>query len=105
MPDLSNTGETVAGSEFMRRDGGVRFPKPSAVDSFVAGSTIKSDAANAEALFVGFNDGVSASDEAGATYGGFKLLAGEETFIDVDSLQKVFIMSLGGGETFSFMGS
>ena len=124
MPDLSNTGETVAGSEFMRRDGGVRFPKPSAVDSFVAGATIstnagktfgtsdlvsgvriKADPANAEALFIGFNDGVSASDEAGATYGGFKLGANEETFIDIDSLQKVFIMSLGGGETFSFMGS
>ena len=49
--------------------------------------------------------GFGASDEAGATYGGFRLSANEETFIDIDSLQKVFIMSLGGGETFSFMGS
>ena len=44
MPDLSNTGETVVGSDFMRRDGGVRFPKPSAVDSFVAGATISTNA-------------------------------------------------------------
>ena len=74
-------------------------------NDLVSGVRIKADPANAEALFIGFNDGVSASDEAGATYGGFKLGANEETFIDIDSLQKVFIMSLGGGETFSFMGS
>ena len=44
--------------------------------------------------FIGFNDGVSASDEAGATYGGFKLSANEETFIDIDSLQRFLLCLL-----------
>ena len=117
MPDLSNTGETVVGSEFMRRDGGVRFPKPSAVDSFVAGATIstnagktfgtndlvsgvriKADAANAETVFLGSSSGLTASN-------GFKLNANEEVFIDIDSLNKVYHISTGGGETLSFIAS
>jgi hypothetical protein len=62
-----------------------------------SGVRIKADAANSETVFIG-GDNVSASN-------GFKLNANEEVFIDIDSLVKIRVMSAGGGETLSFIGS
>lgn len=62
-----------------------------------SGVRIKADAANAESVFVG-PTGVTANT-------GFKLSANEEVFIDIDSLNKIFHMSVGGGETLSFIAS
>ena len=99
------------------RNGRMRFATPTAVRNFVhgehsvtnAGTTlgnaelfsgvrIKADAANAETVFIGSDDTVAASN-------GFKLNANEEVFIDIDQLIKVNVMSVGGGETLSFIGS
>ena len=33
------------------------------------------------------------------------LSANEEVFIDIDAIEKVFVMSTGGGETLSFIAS
>tara|TARA_R100001509_G_scaffold91062_1_gene52447 strand:+ start:265 stop:606 length:342 start_codon:yes stop_codon:yes gene_type:complete len=62
-----------------------------------SGIRIKADAANAEAIFVG-------TTPVGST-NGFKLSANEEVFIDIDAIDKVFVMSVGGGETLSFIAS
>ena len=62
-----------------------------------SGIRIKADAANAEAIFIG-------PSPVGAT-NGFKLSANEEVFIDIDAIDKVFVMSTGGGETLSFIAS
>ena len=62
-----------------------------------SGIRSKADAANAEAIFVG-PSGVT-------TNTGFKLSANEEVFIDIDAIDKVFVMSAGGGETLSFIAS
>ena len=98
------------------RKGRKRFSNPASVRDFVAGEfsvtnsgltlgatelssgvRIKADAANAEAVFIG------KSDVARET--GFKLSANEEVFVDIDSLKKVFVKSVGGGETLSFIAS
>ena len=98
------------------KNGRKRFSNPTSVKDFVAGQfsvtnsgltlgaadlnsgvRIKADAANSEAVFIG------KSDVARET--GFKLSANEEIFVDIDSLKKVFVKSIGGGETISFIGS
>lgn len=95
-----------------------KFSQPSSVKNFVTGRVtvgttannllgsafldsgvrIKADVANAEAVFIGSSDGLTASN-------GFRLNANEEVFIDVDALSKVYHISTGGGETLSFIGS
>ena len=62
-----------------------------------SGIRIKANAANAEAIFVG-------TTPVGST-NGFKLSANEEVFIDIDAIDKVYVMSVGGGETLSFIAS
>tara|TARA_R100001129_G_scaffold184723_1_gene170465 strand:- start:618 stop:938 length:321 start_codon:yes stop_codon:yes gene_type:complete len=99
-------------------NGARRYSQPSSVKEFVTGSVtvgttannllgttdlnsgvrIKADAANAETVFLGSSSGLTASN-------GFKLNANEEVFIDIDSLNKVYHISTGGGETLSFIGS
>ena len=94
-----------------------KFSQPSSVREFMTGSVtvgstssnhlgtaflesgvrIKADAANAEAIYIG-------PSPVGAT-NGFKLSANEEVFIDIDAIDKVFVMSVGGGETLSFIAS
>tara|TARA_R100001510_G_C7645136_1_gene202523 strand:+ start:443 stop:778 length:336 start_codon:yes stop_codon:yes gene_type:complete len=104
-------------------NGARRFSQPSSVKGFLTGSVtvgttannllgvgfsatgdldsgvrIKADSANAEVVFIGSNVGLTASN-------GFKLAANEEVFIDIDSLNKIFHISTGGGETLSFIAS
>jgi len=99
-------------------NGARRYSQPSSVMEFFTGSVtvgttannlfgttnlnsgvrIKADAANAETVFIGSTVGLTASN-------GFKLAANEEVFIDVDSLNKVYHISTGGGETLSFIAS
>ena len=67
------------------------------IGALESGIRIKADAANAEAIFIG-------PSPVGAT-NGFKLSANEEVFIDIDAIDKVFVMSTGGGETLSFIAS
>ena len=67
------------------------------IGALESGIRIKADAANAEAIFIG-------PSPVGAT-NGFKLSANEEVFIDIDAVEKVFVMSTGGGETLSFIAS
>ena len=62
-----------------------------------SGIRIKADAANAEAVYVG-------PSPVGTT-NGFKLSANEEVFIDIDAIDKVYLISAGGGETISFIAS
>ena len=98
-------------------NGARRYSQPSSVQKFVTGVVtvgttsnnlldgrdlnsgvrIKADAANAEAIYIG-------PSPVGAT-NGFKLSANEEVFIDIDAIDKVFVMSVGGGETLSFIAS
>ena len=98
-------------------DGARRYSQPSSVKKIITGvasigSTssnhlgtndlnsgirIKADAANAEAIYIG-------PSPVGST-NGFKLSANEEVFIDIDAISKVFVMSVGGGETLSFIAS
>jgi|TARA_E500000305_G_scaffold78952_1_gene64746 hypothetical protein len=66
-------------------------------DNLNSGVRIKADSDNAEDVFVG-GSGVTAS-------AGYVLGSDEEVFIDVDSLSKVFVLSTGGGETLSYIGS
>ena len=106
------------------RNGRMRFSTPTAVREFVhgehsvtnAGTTlgnaelfsgvrIKADAANAETVFIGSGSGVTTDTRANLDNVGFKLNANEEVFIDIDQLIKVNVMSAGGGETLSFIGS
>ena len=98
------------------RNGRMRFATPTAVRDFVhgvhsvtalgttlgnaelfSGVRIKADAANAEAVYVG-------PSPVGTT-NGFKLSANEEVFIDIDAIDKVYLISAGGGETISFIAS
>ena len=65
--------------------------------SLESGIRIKADAANAEAVYVG-------PSQVGTT-NGFKLSANEEVFIDIDAIDKVYLISAGGGETISFIAS
>ena len=74
---------------------GIGFAGTGDLDS---GVRIKADAANAETVFLGSSSGLTASN-------GFKLNANEEVFIDIDSLNKVYHISTGGGETLSFIAS
>ena len=67
------------------------------IGALESGIRIKADAANTEAIFIG-------PSPVGAT-NGFKLSANEEVFIDIDAVEKVFVMSTGGGETLSFIAS
>tara|TARA_R100001015_G_C4594044_1_gene149348 strand:+ start:696 stop:1037 length:342 start_codon:yes stop_codon:yes gene_type:complete len=62
-----------------------------------SGIRIKADAANAEAVYVG-------PTPVGTTTG-FKLSANEEVFIDIDAIDKIYLISAGGGETISFIAS
>ena len=98
-------------------NGARRYSQPSSVQKFVTGVVtvgttsnnlldgrdlnsgvrIKADAANAEAIYIG-------PSPVGAT-NGFKLSANEEVFIDIDACNKIFHMSVGGGETLSFIAS
>ena len=99
-------------------NGARRYSQPSSVMEFFTGSVtvgttannllgtsnlesgvrIKADAANAETVFIGSTTGLTGSN-------GFKLAANEEVFIDIDSLNKVYHISTGGGETLSFIAS
>ena len=91
-------------------NGARRYSQPSSVKEFVTGSVtvgttannllgttalnsgvrITAAAANAETVFLGSSSGLTASN-------GFKLNANEEVFIDIDSLNKVYHISTGGG--------
>ena len=106
------------------RNGGARFSNPSSITNYVvgmktvtqAGTTmsnaslrsgvrLKADAANAETVFVGNTSAVTSDTGGNLTNTGYKLNANEELFIDIDSMNKVFVMSAGGGETLSFIAS
>jgi hypothetical protein len=105
------------------RNGRRRFSNPTSVKSFISGTgtvgttaaavlgnngsgagiayelnsgvRIKADSGNTQDIFV-------CSDSSGTTSSGFGL---GELFIDIDDLNKVFLISHGGGMTARFIGS
>jgi hypothetical protein len=62
----------------------------------VKGVTIKADLANGNNVYVGHSDQVSASN-------GFVLDAGEDVFIEVDSLDKVWVIGGAAAQGYSYV--
>ena len=95
------------------RNGRKRFSNPTSVRGFVHGQhtvTTSGTTLGAEEL----NSGVRIKSDGGAIYvggenvtteNGYELANGEEVFIDIDSLKKVYVIASATGNTADFIAS
>lgn len=90
--------QKTAVTEFKAGHGTIGLTAAAAGLGFVAvkGVKIKADLANANNVYVGHDENVSASN-------GFVLDAGEEVFIEIDSLEKVWVIGGAADQGYSYL--
>ena len=94
------------------RSGGTRFSNPTSVGSFIVGQhsvtttgTTMSNADLKSGVRIKANGVLYVGGSNVGTTNGYELAANEEVFIDIDSMEKVFVMSSPAGSTASFIAS
>ena len=106
MPDTPDSYEGPT------RNGRKRFSNPTSVREFTTGihtcttsGTTMSSAELASGVRIKADGILFVGGSNVGTTNGYELASGEEVFIDVDSMEKVFVMSSPAGSTASFIAS
>ena len=106
MPDTPDSYEGPT------RNGRKRFSNPTSVREFTPGihtcttsGTTMSNAELASGVRIKADGILYVGGSNVGTTNGYELATGEEVFIDVDSMEKVFVMSSPAGSTASFIAS
>lgn len=106
MPDTPDSYEGPA------RNGRKRYSNPTSVKEFITGihtcttsGTTMSDAELASGVRIKANGNLYVGGSNVGSTNGYELASNEEVFIDIDSMNKVFVMSSPAGSTASFIAS